>query len=122
MLAQARPRPALTNPSTRWKREDDPDGSWRSYVEATLAGPYADLKGDLDTLVFLKVPSLEAVRRWRLQQEGERPPEQRLTAAAVNRFIEHYERITRRMLGTLPETADIVVELGDDHRVSGLRF
>ena len=104
------------------EREDDADGSCRSYVEATLAGPYADLNRDLDALVFLKVPSLEAVRRWRLQQEGERPLEQRLTAAAVNRFIEHYERITRRMLTTLPETADIVVELGVDHRVSGLRF
>ena len=40
----------------------------------------------------------------------------------MNRFVEYYERITRRMLATLPATADVVVELDDAHRVAGLRF
>ena len=95
---------------------------WRLHIEAALGGPYAKLNEDLETLVFLKVPGLAAVRRWRLQQEGERPPGQRLNAAEVNRFVEHYERITRRMLVALPSTADVLVELDDDHRVSGLRL
>ena len=109
-------------PINALEREDDADGGWRAYVETALGGSYADLNDDLDSLVFLKVPGLDAVRRWRLQQEDERPPERRLSPAQVDRFVEHYERITRRMLAVLSETADVVVELGDDHRVSGLRF
>ena len=112
----------IDEPINALEREHDADGHWRSYVEASLSGPYADLNDDLEKLVFLEVPSLDAVRRWRLQQEGERPVAQRLTAAQVNRFVEHYERITRRMLARLPETADVVVELDDDHRIAGLGF
>lgn len=112
----------IDEPINALEREHDGDGRWRRHVEAVLAGPYAKLNDDLETLVFLKVPGLAAVRRWRLQQEGERPRDQRLSSAEVNRFVAHYERITRRMLGMLPSTADVVVELDDDHRVSGLRF
>ncbi len=113
---------AIDQPINALEREYDGNGRWRSHVETALGGPYAELNKDLETLVFLKVPGLAAVRRWRLQQEGERPQHQRLSAAEVNRFVEHYERITRRMLAILPSTADIVVHLDDNHRVSGLRF
>lgn len=113
---------AIDEPINALEREHDPDGRWRSHIETALNGPYAKLNDDLESMVFLKVPDLDAVRRWRLQQEVERPPEQRLTVPEVHRFVEHYERITRRMLSTLPTTADIVVDLDDDHRVSGLRF
>lgn len=113
---------AIDEPINALERNDDPDGRWRLHIETALGGPYAKLNEDLETLVFLKVPGLAAVRRWRLQQEGERLAGQRLSAAEVNRFVEHYERITRRMLASLPSTADVVVELGDDHRVSGVRF
>lgn len=113
---------AIDEPLNALEREHDVDARWRSHIETALGGPYAKLNEDLETLVFLKVPGLAAVRRWRLQQEGERPPGQRLSAAEVDRFVEHYERITRRMLASLPSTTDVVVELDDDHRVAGLRF
>ena len=113
---------AIDEPINALEREHDAHARWRTYIETALGGPYAKLNEDLETLVFLKVPGLEAVRRWRLQQEGERPPGLRLSAGEVNRFVEHYERITRRMLTSLPSTADVVVDLDDGHRVSGLRF
>ena len=113
---------SVHEPINALERDHDTDGRWRSTVETALRDSYAGLFADLDALVFLQVPGLEAVRRWRLQQEGERAPEQRLTEAGVNRFVEHYERITRRMLVALPARADVVVELDDDHRVAGLCF
>lgn len=111
---------SVGEPINALERDEDGDGRWRSTVEAALRSTYAELFADLDTLVFLQVPGLDAVRRWRLQQESERSPERRLTASEVNRFVEHYERITRRMLATT--RADVVVELDDDHRIAGLRF
>ena len=113
---------SVREPINSLERDHDADGRWRSTVEAALHTSYAEVFGGLDTLVFLQVPGLDAVRRWRLQQESERAPEQRLTEAEVNRFVEHYERITRRMLATLPAKADVVVELDDAHRIAGLRF
>ena len=112
----------IDEPVNALEREHDADRRWRRQVETALAGPYAKLNDDLETLVFLRVPGLAAVRRWRLQQESERPPGLRLSPLEVNRFVEYYERITRRMLAMLPSIADVVVDLDDDHRVSGLRF
>ena len=112
----------LASPINALERDEDADGRWRRYVDAALSDDYAALRDELQALVFLEVPSLDAVRRWRLQQEQERPPAQRMTAAAVDRFVQHYERITRRMLAALPSTAEVVVGLDEQHRINSLRF
>ena len=104
------------------EREQDAQGHWRRHVERALRGEYAQLNAQLDAIVFLQVPDMDAVRRWRLRQEGERPAAQRMTEAQVFHFVAHYERVTLRMLATLPKTADVVVELDAAHRVAGLRF
>ena len=113
---------ALAKPINALERDDDGDGRWRRYVDAALRNEYASLFRQLDALVFLQVPDLDAVRRWRLEQERERPPELRMTAEAVRHFVAHYERVTTRMLAELPTTADVVVQLDHEHRVAGLRF
>ena len=120
----APPRPASESlaPINALERESDVDGAWRSAIDDALRGPYAELNETLDAIVFLKVPGLDAVHRWRLQQERERPVAQRMTAAEVARFVAHYERITRRMLAELPDTADVTVELGEDHGVVAMRM
>ncbi len=109
----------LEPPINALEREDDAEGIWRSYVNDALRC-YEALFNGLDALVFLQVPSIGAVRRWRLQQEGERAAAQRMTAAEVSRFVEHYERITLRMLRDLPAHADTVVGLDAEHRVAAL--
>ena len=120
----APPRPASESlaPINALEREADVDRAWRGAIDDALRGPYAELGEALDAVVFLKVPDLDAVRRWRLQQERERPVAQRMTADEVARFVAHYERITRRMLAVLPGTADVTVELGEDHGIKALHM
>ena len=120
----APPRPASESlaPINALERESDVDGAWRNAIDDALRGPYADLNEALDAVVYLKVPDLDAVRRWRLQQERERPEAQRMTADEVAHFVAHYERITRRMLAVLPSTADVTVELGEDHGIVALHM
>ena len=43
-----------------------------------------------------------------------------MDAAAIDRFVEHYERITRDMLASLPGRADWTIELAPDHRIAGI--
>ena len=75
---------------------------WRRHANAQLASGYAALFLLLDAVVYLRAPDLAAVRRWRLEQEAERPSVQRMNAASIERFVEHYERITRDMLARPP--------------------
>jgi len=74
--------------------------SWQSSVRSELDGAYAQFFAAFDALIYLQAPNWEIVRTWRGQQEEQtlgRP----LTAdenAALDRFVMHYERVTRAML------------------------
>jgi D-glycerate 3-kinase len=112
----------LVGPINALEAERDGDGRWRRFVNDQLGDRYARTWERLDYLVYLRVPDLRAVRRWRLQQEEARPPSQRLDAAAVDLFVQYYERITLAMMETLPRRADLTVDLAEDHSIAAARF
>jgi D-glycerate 3-kinase len=70
--------------------------------------------------MLLAAPSFEVVFDWRLQQEeelrdraGPNAPGV-MDAAAVQRFIRHYERLTRHILADMPARADVLVQLDEN--------
>ncbi|MFX8351033.1 hypothetical protein ABTL64_19155, partial [Acinetobacter baumannii] len=92
---------------------------------------YAALFGQLDLLILLRAPGFESVFAWRKQQEDKLRArlraEGRDTAQAgvmddaqLERFISHYERLTRHILAEMPGRADVVVTLGDDRSILGI--
>ena len=91
---------ALAAPVNDLERREDPDGVWRSAVNDALSGPYAALFDRFDALLHLAAPSFEVVQGWREEQEagllGHGVDEVR--RAGLERFIQHFERITRHML------------------------
>ncbi|MDD9960410.1 MAG: hypothetical protein OXU66_15950 [Gammaproteobacteria bacterium] len=111
------------------EEDEDTDGQWREYVNSQLAGLYQQVFKQFSSLVMLQAPSFEQVFTWRALQEEKL---QRTTSTNVSkimnseqlhRFIQHYERLTRHCLDVLPSQANIVFELGSDHRfknVSGM--
>lgn len=119
--APAQPEDALLAPCNELEQVEDAGGSWRRYVNACLAADYQRLWRLMDELVFLKVPDIQAVLRWRTEQEQEHPPGRRMSAAALVRFVAHYERLTRWMGEILPETAELVGFLDGNHRLADLR-
>lgn len=119
--ARPEPRSRLEKPINALESNLDPDGAWRSWINGQLIGPYDKLRTALEELVFIQVPSINCVRRWRLQQESERPLHLRMDESRVRRFVEHYERVTYWMLEDLSTNADIVVELDECHDVTKLR-
>ena len=45
-----------------------------------------------------------------------------LDAVGLQRFVSHYERLTRHMLHTLPGHADLVLQLDTEQHVAGVRI
>jgi D-glycerate 3-kinase len=119
--ARAQSGEALLQPVNGLEAGQDPDGTWRRYVNAALAGPYQDLFARIDRLVLLAAPGLEVVEGWRLQQEQElraaNGGQGGMDAAQIARFVAHYERITRHVLAEMPGRADLVVWLDAARRV-----
>lgn len=110
---------ALMQSVNALERQHDGDGSWRRYVNEQLAGPYAELFARLDKLVLLQVPGFDAVYRWRLEQEEKLAARTHgdgiMDKQQIADFIQHFERITRHNLATLPALADVILELDDAH-------
>lgn len=112
----------LARPVNELERSEDTDGRWRRWANYALAG-YRPLWERLDALVMLQAPSFEVVAGWRDQQEaGLRRVGGTgvMDAAAVRRFVQHYERITRHMMAEMPGRADLVIRLGRGREVIGL--
>lgn len=118
----ARPQPAamLDRPVNALERDEDPDGVWRGFANAALAGPYATLFARLDRLVLLTAPEFAVVRGWRGEQEARlrerlaaegRDPSLAMDEAALDRFVAHYERLTRWIAEDLPGAADVAIPL-----------
>jgi D-glycerate 3-kinase len=122
----ARPQPAqaLAAPINDLERRQDPDGAWRRYVNAVLAGPYQALFSRIGLLILLQAPGFAVVAGWRAEQEAKlrarleaagAGPGATMSEAQVAVFVQHYERITRHVLSEGAAWADVVVRL-DQHR------
>ncbi|MCB1670889.1 MAG: hypothetical protein R3F41_06440 [Gammaproteobacteria bacterium] len=113
----------LDKPVNSLEADEDRDGIWRRYVNTRLHA-YQPLFAEIDFLVMLKAPSFDCVYRWRSLQE------QKLAAATggrgskvmdgptLDRFIQHFERLTRHCLAELPDRADLVFELDENHHIT----
>lgn len=107
---------ALAAPVNALESDEDPDGTWRRWVNERLATDYAALFARLDLTVLLRAPEFAVVERWRGEQEthlGARG----MNPAAIARFVAHYERITRAMLAST--TADLIVNLDEVRQPTG---
>jgi D-glycerate 3-kinase len=112
----------LAVPINALEKVDDAESVWRRYVNSELAGVYGSVWSDLEYLVYLRVPGLAAVRGWRLQQENSLSEAQRRGAEEIDRFVQHYERITLSMMKSMPTRADLVVGLAPDHSIATMIF
>ncbi len=122
----ARPQPlaALDQPVNALEANEDVDGRWRRYVNDALGGEYQRLFAKIDLLVLLAAPSFDVVLKWRTQQEQELRAQASsaswgvMNDAALARFVQHYERLTRHILIEMPGRADLVIRLAADRSVS----
>jgi D-glycerate 3-kinase len=110
----------LATPWNELEAQRDAAGVWRRAVNEALRESYEPVWNTLDELIYLRVPSLEAVRRWRFEQEADRAVDRRMDRAETLEFVQYYERITERMLADLPRTADWLIGLDEDHRVEAV--
>jgi len=116
---------ALAIPVNSLERLEDPDQVWRRYVNEQLEKDYRQLFSEIDFLIMLKVPGMSSVMEWRSKQERKlakaSPGEPKIMdTAALQRFIMHYERLTRAMLTEMQDRADLVFKLNRNQQIDGV--
>lgn len=119
---QPQPPEALDEAVNELEYSEDADGSWRRYVNDCLQA-YQPWFAMIDQLVMLRAPSMAAIFRWRLEQERKLAATHQGDASRImneqqiNRFIQHYERLTTYALAEMPQRADCVFHLNEAHDI-----
>ncbi len=115
----------LEHPINALERIDDEQAIWRQYVNDALTKEYQWLFKKLDRLIFLQAPGFHTVKAWRLEQEEKlrqkvlsegRDMNGVMNEQQIERFIQHYQRITEQSLQVLPLLADDIFQL-DEKRI-----
>ena len=118
----------LDEPINELERVEDSRGEWRRTYNRFLAGEYQQLFGAIDWLLMLKAPGFDVVYSWRRLQEQKlaqnttHVDNRLLDEQQLGRFIQHYQRLTEHCLQRIPELADAVIELDDQHCMTALRM
>ncbi|OIP99414.1 MAG: hypothetical protein AUK35_07275 [Zetaproteobacteria bacterium CG2_30_46_52] len=120
----------LLMPINELEAKEDQEGVWRGFVNHALTHTYQELFQHIDVLVYLQVPSFDSVFLWRQLQEvklfrnqqGHGDCQKAMTADELQRFIQHYERLSRWAMQTLPLLADVVIALDDSHHISKISY
>ncbi|MGD9980908.1 MAG: kinase [Hyphomonadaceae bacterium] len=110
---------SLAAPINALEASEDDNRRWRSFIAERLADDYQTFFDGFDALIYLRAPSWEIVRSWRGEQE-EKLQGRVLTPAedaALDRFVMHYERVTRSMLAG-NHRAKWIVHLDDARNVT----
>lgn len=110
----------LVAPINALERDEDSDGTWRRHCNIALGRDYPALWQRIDRLLCLHGPGFDIVPEWRWQQEralqAASPARAAMTRAQVERFVQHFERVSRQAWRTLPTIADWTVALDADRR------
>jgi D-glycerate 3-kinase len=115
----------LRAPANALERREDADRRWRTWVNDQLRC-YQSLWQRFDSLVVLRAPNWQVIRRWRGEAEAKlRAQHQRrfhtMDTKALERFLQHYERLSRHALATLSARADVLVQLDTRRRPRSIR-
>ena len=112
----------LKKPVNELEAAEDIDCKWRNFMTKQLEENYQSIFDQIELLIFLKAPSFEQIFEWRnLQEEKLRKrvghSQRLMSKPELNRFIQHYERLTRHCLRKLPKKADVVFNLNEKHQI-----
>lgn len=106
-----------SQPVNTLEANEDADGRWRHYVNTQLAGLYTDYWRLLTPLVWLQAPDWDCVCRWRAKQEQQLWQQRGtgMTEAELARFMLPFQRLTQASWQQLPQRADCIITLDQQH-------
>ena len=118
----AQPAAALEPPVNALESREDPTGSWRQYVNGVLQDRFPAIHAMVQEWVMLRAPSFDSVYRWRLEQESKLAQRRSgagiMSAEELERFIQHYQRLTEHCLATLPRRVNHLFSLDEQRAIT----
>jgi len=114
----------LKVPVNPFEAKEDKNSLWRNHANLQLSLHYSPLYNLMNKWVMLQAPSFADVYAWRLEQEqklkaatGSKNNSGIMNEQQIQRFIQHYQRLTEHALSTVAKKCDHVFELNSDRAI-----
>jgi D-glycerate 3-kinase len=118
---QPQPAELLKKPVNELERLEDSQGTWRQWCNEQIQQHYQPLWPLVDTWTLLQPPAFAQVIEWRRQQEMDLSPTKGMSEIALQRFIQHYERLTRWQWLQPVIGQRLAIDLTAEHDIAAIR-
>ena len=104
----------------------DKNKVWRKYYNSLLQNEYKDVFSLFDKQIYIQIPSFKYVLNWRYLQEKSNASKSNnkefMNKVDLHMFIQHYEKLTKWMMKTMPDKADIILKVDENQKIKKLLF
>ena len=110
------------------KLESDLDinNIWRNFYNNKLQNDYKKIFKLFDLKIYMQPPSFKYVYKWRADQESRNLSKsvnkKYMNKKQLDRFIQHYEKITKWMIKTMPAEADMLIKVNKNQMIKKIIY
>ena len=99
----------------------DKNKKWRQYYNSQLKKDYKKVFRLFDQQIYIQPPSFSYILKWRYAQEKNNALKSRnkdlMNKKDLQKFIQHYEKLTKWMMKTMPAKADILIKIDSNQKI-----
>ena len=99
----------------------DKNKLWRQYYNSQLQKDYKKVFSLFDQQIYIQAPSFTYILKWRYAQEKSNAlkskDEKFMKKTDLRKFIQHYEKLTKWMIKTMPAKADILIKIDKNQKI-----
>ena len=99
----------------------DKNKKWRKYYNSQLKKDYKKVFSLFDQQIYIQPPSFSYILKWRYAQEKNNALKLRnkdfMNKQDLQKFIQHYEKLTKWMMKTMPAKADILIKIDSNQKI-----
>ena len=99
----------------------DKNKKWRQFYNSQLKREYKKVFSLFDQQIYIQPPSFNYIIKWRYAQEKNNALKSRkkdfMSKNDLQAFIQHYEKLTKWMMKTMPAKADILIKIDGNQKI-----
>ena len=99
----------------------DKNKKWRQYYNSQLKKDYKKVFSLFDQQIYIQPPSFSYILKWRYHQEKNNALKSQnkdfMNKKDLQKFIQHYEKLTKWMMKTMPAKADILIKIDSNQKI-----
>ncbi|MDC0453284.1 uridine kinase [Alphaproteobacteria bacterium] len=99
----------------------DKNRVWRQYYNSQLQKDYKKVFSLFDQQIYIQAPSFTYILKWRYAQEKRNALKSKdkkfMKKTDLRKFIQHYEKLTKWMIKTMPAKADMLIKIDSNQKI-----